>query len=188
MKSHIANSNLVKGLRVIQPMRHEDERGYFSETYNSAAMKKLGLSLPFVQDNHVYSRKVGTLRGLHFQKPPYAQAKLIQCVAGRILDVCVDIRRGSETYGHHSAIELSAALGNQLYIPEGFAHGYCTLEPNCEVQYKVSNHYAPEEEDGIMPLDPTLGINWCLTDFSCSQKDRELPTFEHLNSPFMIDE
>src|SRR5215813_5877808 len=134
--------------RIIVPKRHVDDRGWFSETYHEQRLRDLGITCRFVQDNQSSSKRAGTLRGLHFQLPPMAQAKLIAVLSGRILDVAVDVRRGSPTYGKHIATELSADGGQQLYIPVGFAHGLLTLEDDVVVMYKVSDYYAPAQDGG----------------------------------------
>ena len=166
--------------------RHPDTRGYFAELYSTKAHAEVGVRDTFVQDNLSMSSKTGTIRGLHFQAPPYSQAKLIRVSRGRILDVALDIRRASPTYGRHVAVEMSSENGIQMYIPHGFAHGFCTLEPDTEVVYKVSNHYAPQAEMGILWSDPDLQINWpvsveCAT---VSDKDVALPLLKNLSVPF----
>lgn len=144
----------------IRPRRFDDARGFFSEVYNARQLAEHGVSLTFVQDNHSLSREPGTIRGLHFQTPPYAQDKLVRVPRGRILDVAVDIRRGSPTFGKHVAVELSAESWNQLLVPTGFAHGFCTLEPDTEVLYKVTAYYAPDHDKGLLWDDPALAIAW----------------------------
>ncbi len=132
-------STAIPEVKEIRPVRHRDPRGFFSEIFREAVLRDHGIDVPFVQENHSLSVDRGVVRGLHFQLPPAGQAKLVRCAAGSILDVAVDIRRGSPTYGRHVAVTLTAADGNQLFVPEGFAHGFCTLEPNTEVVYKVSS-------------------------------------------------
>ena len=143
---------------LVRPKKFEDPRGFFAETFNA---KKLSAALPlaFVQDNLSLSRPVGTLRGLHFQRPPHAQGKLVRCVRGKIFDVAVDIRTGSPGFGQHVSVELSGDTLDQLYVPPGFAHGFCTLEPDTEVSYKVTDYYAPECDAGII-WNETLGMCW----------------------------
>jgi dTDP-4-dehydrorhamnose 3,5-epimerase len=173
----------------IVPRRFEDPRGWFSETYNDARYRALGIGDVFVQDNHSLSRPAGTLRGLHFQRPPHAQAKLVRCLRGRIWDVAVDIRAGSPSFGHWVAAELTAAVGEQLYIPTGFAHGFVTLEPDCEVAYKTSALYAPESDGGIVWNDPDIAVAWPLagSEPALSEKDRVLPMLKGLETGFAYD-
>jgi dTDP-4-dehydrorhamnose 3,5-epimerase len=170
----------------IIPIKHGDHRGFFSETYRSDFLHAQGVNVDLVQDNHVFSAERGVLRGLHFQTPPHAQGKLMRCVQGAILDVSVDIRKGSPTYGHHVAVELSAANWKQLWIPPGFAHGYVTLEANCEIIYKVTDYYAPECDRGIAWDDSSLGIDWRLSpeDLILSDKDRKNPRLMDVEIPF----
>lgn len=174
---------------LITPRKHADPRGFFSETYRADAWGAHCLgSHPFVQDNHVYSTQKGVLRGLHFQLQPHAQGKLVRCMRGAIFDVAVDIRSGSPTYGHHIGVELSAANWNQLWVPPGFAHGYVTLEEQCEVIYKVTDYYSPECDRGIAWDDPALAINWRLTptDIILSEKDRKQPRLSDIPSAFQF--
>ncbi|MBB4187592.1 dTDP-4-dehydrorhamnose 3,5-epimerase [Sinorhizobium terangae] len=150
----------LDGVLEIIPRRFGDERGFFSETYNAEALLAHGIRLAFVQDNHSYSAIVGTLRGLHYQLPPRAQAKLVRVVRGRAFDVVVDIRKGSPTFAQWIGLELSAERWNQILVPVGFAHGFVTLEPETEVLYKVSEHYSAEHERAIRFDDPQIGIKW----------------------------
>jgi dTDP-4-dehydrorhamnose 3,5-epimerase len=172
----------IADVKLIKPVRHGDARGFFSEIYREDAMHKYGIELHFVQENHSLSAARGVLRGLHFQTPPAAQAKLVRVAAGSILDVAVDIRRGSPSYGKHVAVVLNAADGFQLLVPEGFAHGFCTLEPNTEVVYKVSAYYSPENDKGMLWNDPALGIKWSCSEAEAtlSEKDRHHPTLAEL--------
>ncbi|MDB5510837.1 MAG: dTDP-4-dehydrorhamnose 3,5-epimerase [Enterovirga sp.] len=174
---------------LITPRRLGDERGWFSETYSRKALAERGIGEEFVQDNQSLSRPTGTLRGLHFQTPPYAQAKLVRCLRGRIMDYAVDVRRGSPTYGRWIAAELSAETGAQLYVPVGFAHAFLTLEPDCEVAYKVTAYYAPECDGGIAFDDPDIGIDWPIPAdrLLLSPKDRTLPRLSEWESPFAYD-
>ena len=171
----------IPDVRLITPRRFGDDRGWFTETWSRRT-----LDIGFCQDNMSLSAEVGTIRGLHFQKPPHAQAKLVMVLQGRILDVAVDIRRASRTFGQHVAVELSAAAGNQLFIPRGFAHGFCTLEPGTQVMYKVDDFYAPETDAGIFWADPDLAINWPVRvdQAHLSPKDLGLPRLKDIDSPF----
>jgi dTDP-4-dehydrorhamnose 3,5-epimerase len=150
----------LRDVKIVRTRVFVDSRGYFLETYNRQAFVAAGIKDEFVQDNLSLSKEAGTVRGLHFQTAPYAQAKLIRVERGRILDVAVDLRRSSQTYGRHMAVELSGESGLQLLIPVGFAHGFCTLEPNTEVSYKVTAHYSAAHEKGLAWDDPELGIDW----------------------------
>jgi dTDP-4-dehydrorhamnose 3,5-epimerase len=152
----------IPDIILIEPRRHTDERGWFIESYKAETWRKGGVGDVFVQDNESLSHATGTLRGLHFQAPPFAQAKLVRCTAGAVFDVAVDIRHGSPTFGRHVGVELSAASGRQVYVPAGFAHGYCTLEPDTTVQYKVSSPYDLASERGVAWNDPALAIAWPL--------------------------
>lgn len=168
----------------ILPSRFGDHRGFFSETYSQLAYANLGIEAVFVQDNHSLSAAVGTVRGLHFQVPPHAQAKLVRCGRGAIFDVAVDIRRGSPTYGRWAGFTLSAENGAQLYIPVGFAHGFATLEPDSEIIYKCSDYYAPETEGALRWDDSDIGIAWPLTAAPVlSEKDASAPLLADFNSP-----
>ncbi len=175
-------------LKVLIPRRHEDQRGWFSETWNRDTLLAAGIDLDFCQDNHSLSRPAGTLRGMHFQAPPHAQAKLVRCLRGRIFDVVVDIRRNSPTFGQWLGIELSAANGKQLLIPTGFAHGFVTLEPDCEITYKVDAPYSAETEGGFAWNDPAVGIAWPINgEPILSDKDRALPPLADLAVAFPYD-
>jgi dTDP-4-dehydrorhamnose 3,5-epimerase len=176
----------ISDVMIIRPKRFDDARGFFSEVYSRAACAEHGIHIDFVQDNHSLSRITGTLRGLHFQAPPFAQDKLVRVTRGRILDVAVDIRKGSSTYGRHVAVELSANNWRQLLVPVGFAHGFCTLEPDTEVVYKVSAIYDPKHEGGIFCFDRDLAIPWPVDSENAiiSDRDKQLPHFGDLSSPF----
>ena len=150
----------IPDVRLVVPDRFGDARGFFSETYSRRDFAAGGIADEFVQDNHSRSASTGTVRGLHYQLPPFAQGKLIRVLKGSILDVAVDIRRGSPSFGDHVAVTLTAEAGNQLYVPAGFAHGFCTLEPDTEVAYKVTDYYSREHDRGIRWNDPALGIDW----------------------------
>jgi dTDP-4-dehydrorhamnose 3,5-epimerase len=176
----------IADVKIVEAVRHGDERGYFSETYNRRAFAAAGIDLDFVQDNHSLSRPAGTIRGLHFQLAPFAQDKLVRVVRGAILDVAVDLRRGSPTYGRHVAATLRAGDPRQLLVPIGFAHGFCTLEPDTEVIYKVTNYYSAPHDRGILWNDPALGIAWPVTgqDATLSPKDRHQPLLRDIEPPF----
>ncbi len=176
----------IPDVKLITPKRFGDSRGFFSEVYNARALADAGIDIVFVQDNHAFSSQTGTLRGLHFQKPPHAQTKLVRVTRGRIYDVAVDIRPGSPTYGRHVGVELSAGNWSQLLVPAGFAHGYCTLEPDTEVLYKVDAYYAPEHDAGILWSDPALAISWPVAaDMAqLSDKDLRLPLFKDVGPAF----
>jgi dTDP-4-dehydrorhamnose 3,5-epimerase len=152
----------IPAVKIITPRKHGDARGFFSEVYNKNLFEAAGLHLDFVQDNHSVSATVGTLRGLHFQTPPFAQDKLLRVARGRILDVAVDIRRSSPTFGKHVAVELSAENWRQLLVPAGFAHGFVTLEPDTEVLYKVTAFYSAANDRGLAWNDPDIGVSWPL--------------------------
>jgi dTDP-4-dehydrorhamnose 3,5-epimerase len=175
----------IQGPHLLKPRRFGDARGFFSETYSVSELVKAGFDRPFVQDNHSSSAARGTVRGLHYQAPPAAQDKLIRVSRGSILDIAVDIRRHSPTFGKHVAVVLSAENWHQMLIPVGFAHGFCTLEDNTEVQYKVTAPYAPQTEGGIIWNDPALAIAWPeFAGAQLSEKDLKLPTLAGLQSPF----
>ena len=169
-------------VKIIQPKRFGDHRGFFSETYSRSAFAEAGITLDFVQDNHSLSAAVGTLRGLHFQAPPFAQDKLVRVPRGRILDVAVDIRASSADFGKFVAVELSAENWWQLLVPAGFAHGFVTLEPDTEVLYKVNAPYAPEHDRGVAFDDPAIGIDWGFAPETLilSDKDRRHPRLADL--------
>lgn len=163
----------IPGVWEIRPKRFEDARGYFCETYKRSAFAEREINLDFIQDNRSLSRLEGTVRGLHFQTPPFAQAKLVSVTRGAILDVAVDIRRGSATFGRHVALRLDAASGAQLLVPEGFAHGFCTLEPDCEVAYKVSAPYSAAHDRSIRWNDPALGLPWPVSAEAATLSDKD---------------
>jgi dTDP-4-dehydrorhamnose 3,5-epimerase len=179
----------LSGLIVITPRRFGDHRGYFSETWSRARLAEHGVDIDFVQDNQSLSVEVGTVRGLHFQKPPRAQAKLVRCGRGVLFDVAVDIRRGSPTYGRWFGVELSAENGRQLLIPAGFAHGFVTRVPETEIIYKCSDYYAPETEGALRWDDPDLAIDWGLAgDPILSAKDAAAGAFAGFDSPFVYED
>lgn len=176
----------LSGVLRIVPRRFADSRGVFSETWNARELRAAGASVDFVQDNQSFSAEAGTVRGLHFQTPPAAQAKLVRVAQGAVLDVAVDIRRGSPTYGRWVAEELSAENGAQLLIPAGFLHGFVTLQPETTVLYKVDAHYAPTCEGAVRFDDPDLAIDWGIDPARAilSEKDAAAPSFRALLSPF----
>jgi len=173
----------IPGLLVLTPRRFHDDRGFFSETWSRRRLAERGVDIDFVQDNHSVSDRPGTLRGLHYQSPPHAQAKLVRCGRGRLYDVAVDIRRGSPTWGRWFGIELDFESGRQLLIPAGFLHGFVTLEPGTEVIYKCSDFYAPDC-DGAVRWD-SAGIDWPVTDPVLSEKDATAPPMAAFDSPFV---
>lgn len=177
----------IEGVVIIKPRVFYDARGYFYESYNKREFdEKLGREIVFVQDNQSKSSR-GVMRGLHFQKPPYTQAKLVRCVEGRVLDVAVDIRKGSPSYGRHVAVELSSENKLQLFIPRGFAHGFAVLSDEAVFQYKCDNYYAPQADGGISIEDSSLGIDWKISieEALLSEKDKLHPLFKDFDSPFV---
>ncbi|SLN69194.1 dTDP-4-dehydrorhamnose 3,5-epimerase [Roseisalinus antarcticus] len=176
----------LPGVLLVTPRRFGDHRGFFSESYSARAFAEAGVTLDFVQDNHSLSSAVGTVRGLHFQTPPHAQAKLVRCGRGAIFDVAVDIRRGSPTYGQWYGAELSFDNGRQLLVPAGFAHGFMTLQPDSEIVYKCSDFYSAECDGGIRWNDPDIGIDWPDTGHPpvLSAKDEAAPLLKEFDTPF----
>ena len=176
----------IPDVRLLYPRKHSDQRGFFSETYNKQALAALGIHIDFVQDNHSLSAEKGTVRGLHFQTPPFAQDKLVRVTSGSVFDVAVDLRKGSPTYGRHACAVLSAGAWNQLLVPIGFAHGFMTLAPDTEVIYKVSNYYSPDHDMGLLWNDPALGIKWPISggEAILSDKDRSQPRLAEFITPF----
>ncbi len=176
----------IDGLLLITPARFGDHRGFFEETWNRRAFAEAGITTDFVQDNHSLSARAGTIRGLHFQAPPAAQAKLVRCGRGVLFDVAVDIRRGSPTYGRWYGVELSPENGRQLLIPEGFAHGFVTRAPDTEIIYKCSDYYAPETEGALLWDDADIGIDWGLGGEApvLSEKDAAAGRLADFDSPF----
>lgn len=167
----------IRDVALVTPKRFEDARGYFAETWSDRLFREKVADVSFVQDNQSLSRHKGTIRGLHYQRPPAAQGKLVRVLRGSILDVAVDVRKGSPTFGQHVAVRLDAQTGAQLWVPEGFLHGFCTLEDDTEVAYKVTNYYSAEHDAGIAFDDPMLAIDWTVSaaDAVLSDKDRKLP-------------
>jgi dTDP-4-dehydrorhamnose 3,5-epimerase len=187
MEKHMQIRSLdIEAVKIITPAKHGDHRGFFSETYNKAALAEAGITIDFAQDNQSLSAQKGTMRGLHFQTPPFAQAKLLRVVRGAVFDVAVDLRRGSPSYGRHVSAVLSAEAWNQILVPAGFAHGFMTLAPDTEVIYKVSNYYAPECDKGLLWNDPALGIDWPLPAGGAvlSDKDTKQPLLAAFDTPF----
>jgi dTDP-4-dehydrorhamnose 3,5-epimerase len=181
----------LDGVLTLTPRRFGDARGFFCETWNRARMQEAGIEIDFVQDNHSLSARTGTIRGLHFQAPPHAQAKLVRCGRGALYDVAVDIRRGSPTYGQWAGVELSFENGKQVLVPAGFAHGFITRAPDTEIIYKCSDYYAPEADRAIRW--DSCGIDWDL-DRSCegapllSDKDAAAPALADFESPFVYED
>ncbi len=176
----------LDGVLEIRPRRFADERGFFSEVWNKARWRDAGVDVDFVQDNHSLSRQAGVLRGLHYQAPPMTQAKLVRVTRGAVFDVAVDIRNGSPTFGQWVSEILSAERWNQLFIPEGFAHGFLTLEADCEVEYKVSAPYSAEHDRAIRFDDPEIAIEWPIDsgELILSDKDRSAPRLAEVQTGF----
>ena len=179
----------LPGVLLLEPRRFGDDRGFFSESWSRKTLAEHGVDIDFVQDNHSVSAAVNTVRGLHFQSPPHAQAKLVRCGRGRLFDVAVDIRKGSPTFGQWVGYELSFANGQQLLIPEGFLHGFSTREPDTEIIYKCSDYYAPDCDGAVRFDDPDLAIDWGLSgDAILSDKDANAPLMAQFDSPFTYGE
>lgn len=177
---------ILGGVKILTPARFGDARGFFSESWNRKVLEEYRLDLDFVQDNHSMSAVVNTVRGLHFQAPPHAQGKLVRCGQGALFDVAVDIRKGSPTWGQWFGIELSAANGKQLLVPEGFLHGFATLRPDTEILYKCTDYYAPECDGTVRFDDPAIGIDWGLSGPAVlSGKDAAAPGWAEFDSPFV---
>lgn len=179
----------IPGASLIRPTRFEDHRGFFSEVYNRRALAEAGLDVEFVQDNHSLSRQRGTIRGLHFQVPPHAVDKLVRVLSGAIFDVVVDLRRGSPTYGKHVSLILSESSWEQLFVPSGCAHGFCSLEPDTQVFYKVSDYWYPDVDRGLAWNDPDLGIDWPIGEANVvvSEKDAGQPRLSELSNYFSYE-
>ena len=177
----------IEGVVVIEPRVFDDARGYFFESYSKRRFDEAVRPVEFVQDNESMSTR-GVIRGLHFQRPPFSQSKLVRCVRGAVLDVVVDIRRGSPTYGQHVAVELTGENRRQLFVPRGFAHGFAVLSDEAVFQYKCDNYYHPESEGGISIADRSLGIDWRIdpAEAILSEKDLRNPMFSDFESPFDI--
>lgn len=176
----------IKDVKILYPKKHEDNRGFFSETYNYKNLENFGIDTNFVQDNHSLSLEKGVIRGLHYQTEPFSQDKLVRAVNGSIFDVAVDLRKNSKTFGQHVSATITSKDWNQILVPKGFAHGFCVLEDNTEIIYKVSNYYAPECDKGILWNDPDLNIDWPITLNSVilSEKDKNQPFFSKIESFF----
>ncbi|MCA0271496.1 MAG: dTDP-4-dehydrorhamnose 3,5-epimerase [Proteobacteria bacterium] len=179
----------LSGVLILTPRRFGDARGWFSEVWNKDTLAREGISVDFAQDNHSYSAVPGTVRGLHFQSPPHAQAKLVRCGRGRVFDVAVDIRIGSPTYGRWVGVELSAENGRQLLIPAGFLHGFVTREPDSELLYKCSDVYAPDCDGAVRFDDPDISIDWGIDTATAtlSEKDAKAPYLKDFQSPFRYE-
>ncbi len=176
----------LPGVMIVTPQRFGDARGWFCESWNARRMQMAGLAVDWVQDNHSMSGKAGTLRGLHYQRPPHAQDKLVRCSAGAIYDVAVDFRKGSPSFGKWVGVELSAENGRQVLVPKGFLHGFVTLTEGAEVQYKCSDVYAPDCDAGVRWNDPDIGVDWRLTgEPVLSGKDAVQPFLKEVESPFV---
>ena len=176
----------IPAVKILVPTKHGDHRGFFSEVFNTRLLKDAGLCCDFVQDNHSLSAEKGVVRGLHYQLPPMAQDKLVRVLRGGIMDVAVDIRRDSSTFGQHITAIITAENWKQILVPAGFAHGFVTLEPNTEVLYKVTNFYSPQHDRGIFWNDPALGIDWGIDASSAimSEKDKILPPLRDVTELF----
>ncbi len=182
----VTESLAIPEVKLVRPKKHGDARGFFSETYVKKDFVAAGIDVEFIQDNHSFSADVGTVRGLHFQTAPFAQDKLVRVTRGAVIDVAVDIRLGSPTFGKHVAVRLSAQEWNQLFVPKGFAHGFVTIEPDTEFLYKVSAPYAPEHDKGLLWNDPALGIDWGISSSAAtlSARDKVHPTLADLPAYF----
>lgn len=179
-------STELDGVKILTPPRFFDERGFFCESWNEEKLRAAGIDINFVQDNHSFSALAGTVRGLHFQKPPKAQAKLVRCTRGRLIDVAVDLRSSSPTFGRSVCVELSFDNGKQVLIPEGFAHGFVTMVDDTEISYKCSDYYAPDCDRSLAFDDVHLNINWGIARDAAklSEKDAKAPSFKELDNPF----
>ena len=176
----------IAGLKLIDPAKYSDDRGWMSELWNATVCPRLGSEVSFVQDSMAYNRDAGTIRGLHFQAPPFDQGKLVICVSGSIFDVALDLRTGSPTFGNHFSVTLDSKATLQLWIPCGFAHGYCCLEPHSKVLYKLTKPYESAAVGGVFWNDPDLNINWPVQSKSVviNTRDEQWPSFANFDSPF----
>ena len=179
------NETALKGVYIIEPKVFDDNRGWFFENYSKLKFNDLGIDIEFIQDNHAYNKEKNIIRGLHFQNDPKAQTKLLRCSRGKIIDVAVDIRKGSQNYLKWVAVELSQENFKQILIPKGFAHGYVTLTDDVEVQYKVDEYYAPEQDRSIRFDDPSIGVDWGITNPVLSQKDLSAPLLKDSDCNFV---
>ena len=179
----------LPGVLILIPRRFGDDRGFFSEVWNKDTLASHGIELDFVQDNHSLSADQGTVRGLHYQSPPRAQDKLVRCGGGSVLDIAVDIRKGSPTYGQHVSVELSFENGRQLLVPKGFLHGFSTLTPDAQLLYKCTDIYAPECDGAVHFASPSLGIDWQVdtSQVNLSDKDTKAIDFDQFESPFVYE-
>lgn len=184
----IKEKTSLDGVFLITPQVFGDHRGWFCETYTAQKFHEIGIDTVFVQDNQSYSKGKNTIRGLHFQTAPKAQTKLLRCTRGRILDVAVDVRKGSPNYAKWVAVELSAENKKMIYIPKGFAHGFLTLSEDVEVQYKVDNYYSPENDRSIRFDDPEIGIDWKIENPILSEKDLKAPFLKDCDINFVFGE
>lgn len=178
----------LSGVYIIEPKVFGDARGWFMESWSKSKLEDIGIHADFVQDNHSFSKEKGTLRGLHYQRPPMAQAKLLRCVRGEILDVAVDVRKGSPTYAQWVGVKLSAENKRQLFIPRGFLHGFITLTDDVEVLYKADNYYAPDADGNVLWSDPSIGIDWEVVPQILSDKDRSAPLLSDADVVFFYEE
>lgn len=180
---NVLNTKL-DGVYIIEPKSFGDNRGWFMESYSARDMKNAGIDVDFVQDNRSFSEKKGIIRGLHFQRNPMAQAKLITCIRGAILDVAVDLRKSSPTYKQWISVELNSENRNELFIPKGFAHGFLTLSDDVEIMYKCDEFYSPEHDGGIRFDDPDIGVDWGIADPILSEKDKNAPFLKDIELDF----
>lgn len=185
----LVSPTAIPGVLVLAPQRHRDDRGFFCETWSARRLAEIGVTASFVQDNQSRSEAAGTVRGLHCQRPPHAQGKLVRVASGRILDVAVDARRGSPTYGRWVGVELSADNGAQLWVPRGCLHGFVTREPRTDVVYTVDDHYAPDCEAAVRFDDPDIGVDWGVPPAAVvlSARDAAAPAFRDFDSPFRYE-
>jgi dTDP-4-dehydrorhamnose 3,5-epimerase len=174
----------LSGGFAIHPKVHRDQRGFFLESYTSRDFKNAGIAIDFIQDNHSMSMERGVLRGMHLQLPPQAQSKLVRVIRGAVFDVVVDVRKNSPTFGQWEGFELTEDNFAMIFVPAGFLHGFCTLAPKTELQYKIDNYYSPQHEAGIIWNDPDIGIRWPVQKPVLSEKDKKLPAFKDFISPF----